>query len=67
MNIKEIIIMKWNIMLISIRKRKWKLVSFNEYESQKSEYFQNSCLEVFATNYNQLRIISGMGGLTFSN
>ena len=42
-------------------------LEFNEYESQKSGYFQNSSLEVFATNYNQLRIISGMGGLTFSN
>ena len=40
-------------------------LEFNEYESQKADYFKDSCIEVFATNFNELRIMSGMGGLTF--
>jgi hypothetical protein len=35
--------------------------------SSSTKYYQNSNLAVYAVNYNQLRIISGMGGLTYSN
>jgi hypothetical protein len=31
------------------------------------KYYNNANLVVYAVNYNQLRIISGMGGLTYSN
>ena len=42
---------------------------FNGYTKHcdAGKYYSNANLAVYAVNYNQLRIISGMGGLTYSN
>ncbi len=42
------------------------LTIFNKTDAPKYESV-NSSLYVFATNYNVLRILSGMGGLAYSN
>lgn len=41
-------------------------LEFEEFTAS-NEFYKTACVEVFAVNYNQLKIISGMGGLTFSN
>ena len=35
--------------------------------SDNKDYYESANLVIYAVNYNQLKIISGMGGLTFSN
>jgi hypothetical protein len=47
-------------------------LKYHEYANQSSSnagsnYYNNATVSIFATSYNQLRIISGMGGLTYSN
>jgi len=45
-------------------------LTFSEYSNSNPSsdaYYKNANLMVYAVNYNQLRIISGMGGLTYSN
>ena len=41
-------------------------LSYHKF-SKDDEFYSNATVSIFATSYNQLRIISGMGGLTYSN
>jgi hypothetical protein len=40
-------------------------LTYHKYSG--NSFYTNATVSIFATSYNQLRIISGMGGLTYSN
>jgi hypothetical protein len=42
-------------------------LNYHDYDANKDTYYSGAQVSIFATSYNQLRIISGMGGLTYSN
>tara|TARA_Y100000389_G_scaffold190678_1_gene215773 strand:+ start:6851 stop:8263 length:1413 start_codon:yes stop_codon:yes gene_type:complete len=44
-------------------------VDFHKYSTTGDDgaFWADATVDIFATNYNQLRIMSGMGGLTYSN
>jgi hypothetical protein len=42
-------------------------LTYHNYAAQSADFYNNATVSIFATSYNQLRIISGMGGLTYSN
>jgi hypothetical protein len=46
-------------------------VEFTDFDTEKDDtsgnFYDGAVMEVYAVNYNQLRVISGMGGLTYSN
>tara|TARA_Y100000389_G_scaffold190678_1_gene215774 strand:+ start:8435 stop:9709 length:1275 start_codon:yes stop_codon:yes gene_type:complete len=41
-------------------------VNFDDFDKD-DDYWKDATVDIYATNYNQLRIMSGMGGLTYSN